>query len=404
MKQCSACGGEIQENMRFCPHCGAGVQELDDQPLKDYWAEKLARQPEQEEDFGEKLQEDWTKEVADEDLLDLDEEEAEIKKLMDGVKPVPKKRNPWILMLVLFPAFAVLLLNFWMNHQKKVTSVPGAGLYLGCSAEGKETSYRNAEDWVELHPNGTMDLKLTGTQMEGHWKLEGETFLGHMDHRDLEGTLKEGILSFPYGKVKFIFALPESREEILKNQNAAETTGTVPAENPYMAWAGDYYGTMIITGGTGNWEGNSGETYDVCGRILLEEDQTGRLFLWNRENQPGDRFLLAVVEFLEGTTDFGKMTVRWGRLHDMELGPGAFAADPGKSPYSYYENLFCIRGQYVSMDEPGDAYTYEIVLRPWGESWVDVAGSEEDFFLLPPSYYEWYLPLQNAGKKMPDSF
>ena len=74
MRHCSACGGEIQENMRFCPHCGAGVQALTDQPLKDYWAEKLAREPERES-RQEEEEEDWSAEVEDEDLLDLNEEE-----------------------------------------------------------------------------------------------------------------------------------------------------------------------------------------------------------------------------------------------------------------------------------------------------------------------------------------
>ena len=404
MKHCSACGGEIQENMRFCPHCGAGVENPDAQSLKDYWAEKLARQPEHEI-LSEDEDDDWTAEVDDEDLLDLDEEEKEIKHLMDGVRPARKKKSPWVLILCLLPAAAAILLGLWINREKKVTVVPGSGLYFGCTAEGAEKTYRNTGDWVELHPNGTMDLKLTGTRMEGHWKLEGETFLGYMDHRELKGTLKDGILTFPYGKVEFLFALPENRDRLLKKQDAdEETVVTESPKHPGEAWAGEYYGTMVFTGGTGNWEGNIGEIYDVCGRILLQEDGTGRLYLWNRENQPGDRFLLAVVEFLPGTTDMGKMTIQWGRLHDMELGPGDFAVDPGKSPYSYYKNLFYIRGNYMSMTDPGDTYAYEILLRPWGESWEDVEASEDDYYLLPPSYYDWYIPLQNAGKKMPDSF
>ena len=397
MRRCSACGGEIQENMRFCPHCGASVQELDDQPLKDYWAERMAQEKED--------QEDWTEEVEDEDLLDLNDEENDIKTLMEGVRPAPQKRIPWFSMLCIFLAAGVVLLGFWLHYQKKAVPIPGAGLYFGCRAEGKNKVYHNTGDWVELHPNGTMDLKLTGSQMEGHWKMEGETFLGYMEHREIEGTLSDGILSFSYGKTAFLFALPECRDHLMHSEQAQETEIlTEPTVSPYMAWAGEYYGTMILSDGTGNWEGNSGEVYDVCGRIEVQEDDTGRLYLWNRKNKPGDRFLLAVVEFSPGTRDMGKMSIQWGRLHDMELGPGDFTVDPGKSPYSYYKDLFYFRGMYMNMTFPGDTYHYEIVLRPWGKSWEDIEASEEDYYLLPPSYYDWYIPLQNAGKKMPDFF
>lgn len=401
MRKCSACGGEIQENMRFCPHCGAGVQELDDRPLKDYWAEKLARQEQEESE----CQEDWTEEVDDEELLDLNDEQAELKALMSQVRPHSGKKNLWLPLLCFLLAAAVVAFSIWQRHLKKITPVPGSGLYFGCRAEGEEKTYENTGDWVELHPDGTMDLKLTGAQMDGHWKLEGETFLGYMEHRDLEGRLSEGVLSFSYGKTDFLFALPECRDRLQEAEQQEETEiPTEPPVSPYMAWAGEYYGTMILSDGTGNWEGNSGEIYDVCGRIKVQEDHTGRLYLWNRKNKPGDRFLLAAVEFSQGTGAMGKMSIQWGRLHDMELGPGDFVVDPGKSPYSYYKNLFYIRGSYMSMTDPQDTYTYEIVLRPWGESWEDIEASEEDFFLLPPSYYDWYLPVREAGKNMPDYF
>ena len=57
--------------------------------------------------------------------------------------------------------------------------------------------------------------------------------------------------------------------------------------------------------------------------------------------------------------------------------------------------MICIDGWYEDGD---DEYHYEIYLRPWGLYWDDAG---EDF--LPYSYTDWYLPMIEAGKSMPDS-
>lgn len=57
--------------------------------------------------------------------------------------------------------------------------------------------------------------------------------------------------------------------------------------------------------------------------------------------------------------------------------------------------MIYIDGWYENGD---DGYYYEIYLRPWGLRWDDAG---EDY--LPYLYDDWYLPLIDAGKSMPDS-
>ena len=44
-----------------------------------------------------------------------------------------------------------------------------------------------------------------------------------------------------------------------------------------------------------------------------------------------------------------------------------------------------------------DAFYYEIYLRPWGTYWDDVDADSQ-----PDTYNDWYLPMIEAGKAMPD--
>ena len=58
-------------------------------------------------------------------------------------------------------------------------------------------------------------------------------------------------------------------------------------------------------------------------------------------------------------------------------------------------DMICIDGWYEDGD---DAYHYEIYLRPWGLYWDDM----EEERLSRTAMTDWYLPLIDAGKSMPD--
>ena len=86
------------------------------------------------------------------------------------------------------------------------------------------------------------------------------------------------------------------------------------------------------------------------------------------------------------------MTSEGGWFTDVALEHADWIVDPGLVER---DNMIYIDGWYENGD---DGYYYEIYLRPWGLRWDDAG---EDY--LPYLYDDWYLPLIDAGKSMPDS-
>ena len=389
MERCPGCGGKILEDMQYCPHCGENLDVSRQDSPTDYWAEKLT-----EED------EEWLREVDEEELEDLDQEEQI--RILSGIRP-PRKKSHLGAAAVLVFLLAGIFLLFRLWPGKNEALLPGAGVYYGCSNSYEGLTVENEDDWVELKEDGSFRMRLLDSPMEGTWNLEGEKFSGTMEHRQIEGTLSQGVLSFEYSGVSFLFALPQEKTRL------QETRPTLPAaesrpEEKTSSWEGDYSGSMILSKGYGAWEADGGAILDVCGEIRRTEPGMGTLALWNRENKPGDRFCMAEVIFAEGTTEKGKMYPEWGKFYDMELRSGEWVVDPGKSPFSQYENTLYFFGEYQSMEDPESGFTYEIFLRPWGQSWKDLKEEFPDCFMLPPHYEDWYLPLIKGGRNMPESF
>ena len=86
------------------------------------------------------------------------------------------------------------------------------------------------------------------------------------------------------------------------------------------------------------------------------------------------------------------MATEGGAFTDIALEHGDWIVDPRLVDYG---DMIHIDGDY---ENGGDAFHYDIYLRPWGTYWVDV--DEED---LPNLYDSWYLPLIDAEEPMPDS-
>ena len=395
MGRCAACGAEIQENIRFCPHCGARIPEAAETKPRDYWAEKL------------QTQEDWTEDVDEEELMDLNDPEdpnedpEDLRREMGNLKPTVRRGRRLLSVLLLAAAIAAVLGGFYLKHLKKVTPVPGSGMYYGCVRTFEGESCSNEAEWAELQPDSTLLLYLTGRQMEGRWILRGTEFIGILPHRDLYGSLQDGVLRFEMDGVSYLFASSEKREAYQFRETTEETEAT-EAPDRYNAWEGDYFGVLRITEGTGGWEGNSGETYGVCGQIRVEGQQ-GRVALWNEKNKWYDRFCMADVLFAEGDSPMGKMYVQWGKFYNMELPYAHWVVEPGKSPWGWEDALY-LQGTYLDAGNPEDGFLYEILLRPWGKIWELPETEKEDAAFLPPAYYDWYLPLQEAGMPMPEHF
>lgn len=93
-----------------------------------------------------------------------------------------------------------------------------------------------------------------------------------------------------------------------------------------------------------------------------------------------------------GTGEHGTVMSEGGWFTNVALEHADWIVDPALLDY---DDMIWISGDYEDGD---DEFHYDIYLRPWGLHWDDM---EEDTY--PYRYTDWYLPLIDAGKSMPDA-
>ena len=187
-----------------------------------------------------------------------------------------------------------------------------------------------------------------------------------------------------------------SREEaagIDSTEDAVLTTSAASDDALLDWWNGEWYGWWKMTGCTGSYESMEGQWWDICGIIDIGADYTGTVTLWDEDYKKDNPMVSAAVSLsTAGTGENGTMTSEGGWFTDVALEHADWIVDPGLVER---DNMIYIDGWYENGD---DGYYYEIYLRPWGLRWDDAG---EDY--LPYLYDDWYLPLIDAGKSMPDS-
>ena len=157
-------------------------------------------------------------------------------------------------------------------------------------------------------------------------------------------------------------------------------------------WNGEWYGWWKMTDCSGSYESMEGQWWDICGVIEIDADRTGTVTLWDEDYTKDEAMVSAAVSLSDGGTgEHGTLTSEGGWFTDVALAHADWIVDPGLQELA---DIICIDGWYENGD---DTYRYEIYLRPWGLYWDDV--EEEN---RPYLYADWYLPLIDAGKSMPD--
>ena len=185
----------------------------------------------------------------------------------------------------------------------------------------------------------------------------------------------------------------------LSRETAADTEpgASLPAATTGDAlldwWNGAWYGWWKMTGCSGSYESMEGQWWDVCGEIAIGADYTGSVTLWDEDYTRTDPMALASVSLNEaGTGEHGTVMSEGGWFTDTALAHADWIVDPGLLDY---DDLIWIDGDYENGD---NAFHYDIYLRPWGLHWEDMDESG-----YPYRYTDWYLPLIDAGKSMPDA-
>ncbi len=191
-----------------------------------------------------------------------------------------------------------------------------------------------------------------------------------------------------------------------REASAADTTGGEPPVDSTLTsdpaetgdalldwWNGEWYGWWKMSGCYGDYESMEGDWWDVCGVIDFDKDYTGTIELWDEDYTRSKPMASAQVSLSEaGTGEHGTVMSEGGWFTNVTLEHADWIVDPGLLDY---DDMICISGDYEDGD---DEFHYDIYLRPWGLYWKDM---EEDAY--PYRYTDWYLPLIDAGKSMPDA-
>ena len=278
----------------------------------------------------------------------------------------------------------VLTLDFTNNSKENASylwSVDETVMQNGVELEAASiiTDYENLEtvvsdQFTDIAPGTTLEVRtafvLKDTTSEV--KATFEEFLGS----------KKGTITIDPATL--------SRETV--SQTEPETTGTT-GDTLLDWWNGEWYGWWKMSGCYGYYESMEGNWWDVCGVIDLDTDYTGTIELWDEDYTRSEPMASAQVSLSEaGTGEHGTVTSEGGWFTNVTLEHADWIVDPGLLDY---DDMIWISGDYEDGD---DEFHYDIYLRPWGLYWKDM---EEDAY--PYRYTDWYLPLIDAGKSMPDA-
>ena len=134
--------------------------------------------------------------------------------------------------------------------------------------------------------------------------------------------------------------------------------------------------------------------FDCCGSAI--RSNSGNLFLTVWDDGGSAEAPIARAEIrLSGSGDVETAQVIGGEFMGAALKPGDWVIDPESGAY---EDMFSFSGR---VESAGGSFSYELMLRPWGQSWEDVETAQPE--KLPYFYYDWYLPLIEAEQPMPES-
>ena len=211
----------------------------------------------------------------------------------------------------------------------------------------------------------------------------------------------EVTFSEVFGKKNGTITIKPSKLERVSADNASDpddgdiTTGAPSKTGDELLdwWNGEWYGWWKMSGCYGYYESMEGKWWDVCGVIDIGTDYTGTITLWDEDYTRSEPMASAQVSLSEaGTGEHGTVMSEGGWFTNVALEHADWIVDPALLDY---DDMIWISGDYEDGD---DEFHYDIYLRPWGLYWDDM---EEDTY--PYRYTDWYLPLIDAGKFMPDA-
>ena len=172
-------------------------------------------------------------------------------------------------------------------------------------------------------------------------------------------------------------------------------------------WEGDWYGWWVVFKANGTYasDGYADLAWDACARIEVS-GSTANIDIWDED---GDDIAWADLNFGPGGSDRGSMTSAEGYFYNDQITKNEWVIDPTDPQAAGFEDLIVIHGKYAQPSNANNWIEYYIFLRPWGTIWEDIETGDTSSMIypgdmMPMNYMNWYLPLIDAGKGMPDDF
>ena len=238
---------------------------------------------------------------------------------------------------------------------------------------------------IELGSGGKGIVHLGEESGSIRWTLNGSALTVLMGSTKMNGTLSQGvmILALPDGGPTLTFVLEGVKYAFQQNEELSEEL--------LNWWCGDWFGRWSISNSTGSFLNT---WYDCMATIrFAPEDGYVLMTLWDEDNEPESPMGIVELSLGRGGSPLGKARSVAGSFWFSSIEPGEWIIEPAESRYP---QMLTIRGHHSG---GGEDFDYEIILRPWGKAWEDVAAA--DFSALP-FRYEWYRSQLAVGAPMPE--
>lgn len=285
---------------------------------------------------------------------------------------------------------------------------PAKGIYYGVYVQTSDgmylmEDYFNGENYLELEGGGDAVLNIHNTEHELSWKRDGDVLYFTESGDAFEGSLNNGVIVLDYLNWGMVLTFVKDGATVptltQDREDSAEWAETVTLMQEF--WNGEWYGWWYISDGMGDYAASTGSWWDCAAVIEIGDDARGSITVWDEthpKTEPLSECVLRIYE--EGS--MGTMGIAMsgqGSFMGEPVYAGDWLIDPSIAPY---EDLLEINGYFDG--GKGDGFFYTLFLRPWGQSWEDVAQAKNPNVLpdVLPKHYDWYMGALEKGESLPD--
>lgn len=249
------------------------------------------------------------------------------------------------------------------------------------------------EQYTEIQPGATIEIRAAYVLLDPEQPVE-ITFRPIFEHQKSKLSVDPSALSREEPVRNEAEPVPSTEPAPEPGPDPSETN---PTADPVLDWwNGEWYGWWVIYDTDGEYEEYEGYWWDACAIIDVDSSYTGSVEIWDQDGSRDTNTIGYATVSLDSddASNHGTMYSEGGWFMNTDLAYGDWIVDPGQMNY---EDMICFSGTYAGED---GSYSYDVYFRPWGTMWDDVyANYPED---VPYFYFDWYLPLIQAGQSMPD--